>query len=58
MTDELDAFIKQCGKMFTKTLIRIICSDDPKEHKIKYFEQLLIKIDEIDNLIVNKRCEK
>ena len=55
MTDELDAFIKQCGKMFTKTLIRIICSDDPKEHKIKYFEQLLIKIDEIDNLILNKK---
>lgn len=55
MTDELDAFISQCGKMFTKTLIRIIISDDPKAVKIKYFEQLLIKMDEIDNLILNKK---
>ena len=53
--DELDTFIIQTGKMFTKTLIRIICSENPKEAKIKYFKQLLDKMDEIEKIIEDKK---
>lgn len=52
MTDELDAFISQCSKMFSKALIRIITSDAPNDKKIIYLKKLLDKIDIIDNLIV------